>query len=83
MGVWCEPIVVPRGHCHKVTRMTRRTDWDAAKVGTLAASGDWGGAQEASDKAKLWSIIGAVSGLVGGILYFVFMISMTSGGSRF
>ena len=54
----------------------------AAKVDGLAASGDIVGAQEASDKAKLWAMIGAGSGLVVAVLYFLFVgMAVMSGGN--
>ena len=41
----------------------------AAQVDGKWASGDYAGAQESSEKAKLWSIVSLVLGLVVGILY--------------
>lgn len=43
----------------------------AAKVDSLYTSGDYQGAQEASDKAKKYALIGAVTGVVCAIIYFV------------
>lgn len=49
----------------------------AAKVDGLQASGDIAGAQQASDKAKLWAMVAAGSGVVATLLWFViFGLSM-------
>lgn len=45
----------------------------AAKVDGLYQSGDYAGAKDASDKAKKFAIIGAVVGLVGSVLYLLFV----------
>lgn len=42
----------------------------AAKVDGLQAAGNIAAAQEASNKAKLWAMIAAGSGVVAGILWF-------------
>lgn len=45
----------------------------AAQVNSKWATGDFSGAQEASRKARLWAIVAAVVGLVGGILYVILL----------
>lgn len=47
----------------------------ATKVNTLWQQGDVAGAQEAADKAKKFSIIGAVIGLVFTVLYVIFVVA--------
>lgn len=42
----------------------------AAKISSLQASGDWDGAQESAKKAKTFTIIAAVVGVVVVIAYF-------------
>lgn len=41
----------------------------AAQVDSKWASGDYAGAQESSEKAKLWSIVSLVVGLIGTLIY--------------
>jgi hypothetical protein len=49
----------------------------AAKVDSLYTSGQYGQAQRASESARKWAIIAAVTGLVLAVLYFaVFMTGM-------
>lgn len=48
----------------------------AAKVGTMQAVGDYEGATRASDQARMWCWISFGLGLVGGLLYFIMMLSM-------
>lgn len=45
----------------------------ATKIDKAWAMGDYIGAQDAAKKSKMWSIIGAVGGVVVAIVYFVFM----------
>ena len=46
----------------------------STKVGPAHASGDHAAALDASKKAKLWCIIALVSGLVGIVLYVIFIV---------
>lgn len=46
----------------------------AAQVNTKFTQGDYAGAEAASGKAKLWSIISICGGLVGVVLYAVLMV---------
>ena len=56
----------------------------ASQVDGKHASGDYQGAQESSDKAKMWTMIAAGLGLVGGILYGVMMaMGMAAGASGY
>ena len=48
----------------------------AAKVSTQQALGDWEGATRASDSARMWCWISFACGLIGSILYLVFMLSV-------
>lgn len=47
----------------------------ATKVDSLYSQGDYQGAQEASDKAKKFAIIGAIASAVVMVLYFLFLIA--------
>lgn len=51
----------------------------AAKVDGLQAAGNIAGAQEASNKAKLWAWVAFGSGLVAGLLWFVLVGLSTIG----
>lgn len=50
----------------------------ASRINSLQRSGDYAGAQAAAKKARLFTIIGAVIGLVGSIIYGVFVFKATS-----
>jgi hypothetical protein len=50
----------------------------ASQVGTKLATGDVTGARESSNKAKMWSIISAVIGIVIGALLFAGAASTTT-----
>lgn len=50
----------------------------AAQVDSKWAGGDYDGAREASEKAKLWSWISLGAGIVFGVFYFALLI-MTDG----
>ncbi|WP_333694976.1 CD225/dispanin family protein [Flavobacterium sp.] len=52
----------------------------AAKVDGLYNSGDFEGAEAASKKAKTWAIAAAVTGVVVGLLYFLFVGGMVASG---
>lgn len=47
----------------------------STQVDSKWAAGDYAGAEEASKKAKMWGFISAGSGLVFGIIYFIFMLA--------
>ena len=47
----------------------------ATQVDSKWAAGDFAGAEDASKKAKLWGIIAAGSGLLAGLLYFIFIMA--------
>ncbi len=46
----------------------------AAQVNTKFTQGDYAGAEAASGKAKMWSIISLIAGVVVGVLYFSLML---------
>ena len=46
----------------------------AAQVNSKFAQGDYAGAEESSKKAKMWSIISLIAGLVIGLLYVLLMM---------
>ncbi len=48
----------------------------AAQVNGKLAAGDIAGAQDSSNKAKKWAIWGAATGLVGIVLYMIFLFAM-------
>ena len=48
----------------------------AAQVDGKLASGDYAGAVAASNNAKRWAIIAAVSGIVIAILYIIFVVAL-------
>lgn len=48
----------------------------AAKVDNSWNAGDFFGAEDFSRKAKRWGIAAVITGLVGGILYFVLMMAL-------
>lgn len=50
----------------------------AAQVDSKWAGGDYAGARESSEKAKLWSWISLGAGIVFGVLYFALLV-MTDG----
>ncbi|MFZ1288099.1 MAG: CD225/dispanin family protein [Candidatus Phosphoribacter sp.] len=52
----------------------------ASKVNGLWAVGDQAGAHAAAAEAKKWSIISAVSGLVVGAIYLIFILFVASAG---
>lgn len=47
----------------------------ASQVNTKLAAGDHAGALEAAQKAKTWSIVSAVSGFVGIVIYLLIAVS--------
>lgn len=47
---------------------------NASKVNSLFSAGDYAGAQKASAEAGKWTKIGAGIGLVGIILYIIFVV---------
>lgn len=53
----------------------------ATKVNTLWQQGDVAGAQDASEKAKKFSIIGMVVGLVVSVIYFIFLLTVGNASS--
>ncbi len=55
----------------------------AAKVGTMQAVGNFEEATRASDQARMWCWISFGCGLVGTVLYLIFMLSVGSGASRY
>ena len=50
----------------------------SSKVDTLWYAGNHGEAIQASNDAKKWSIISAVVGLVGGLLYVIFYVILVA-----
>lgn len=46
----------------------------AAQVNSKFSQGDYAGAEDASKKAKMWSMISLIAGLVIGVLYFILML---------
>ena len=46
----------------------------AAQVNSKFSQGDYAGAEDASKKAKMWSMISLIAGLVIGVLYFLLMM---------
>jgi hypothetical protein len=52
----------------------------STKVSGLWASGQFAEAQKASENAKKWAIGGAVAGVVGIVLYAVFVVFAMSNG---
>lgn len=46
----------------------------AAKVDGLAHQGDYAGAVEAANKAKMFAILAVVGGLIANVIYLVFML---------
>jgi hypothetical protein len=48
---------------------------NASNVESLYKNGDYEGNEESSKKAKRWMIIGLVSGLVFGTLYFLLIVA--------
>lgn len=49
----------------------------AAKVDGLYSSGDYEGAQEAADNAKKYAKYGAICGVIGVVLYIIFVGGVT------
>jgi len=54
----------------------------AAKVGTMQAVGDYQGASQASDQARMWCWISFGCGLVVMVLYILMMVGMASQSPR-
>lgn len=56
----------------------------AAQVNSKLSGGDYQGALDASNKAKMWSLVGFVCGLVGVGLYLVLIVigAMAGGGGN-
>ena len=50
----------------------------ASQVDSKYAQGDYSGALETAQKAKIWSWIAAGTGLAGMLLYFLFMIVLVA-----
>lgn len=48
----------------------------AAEVNSKWAQGDYAGAQASADAAKKWSIIGAIVGGAGVVLYLIFVVGL-------
>lgn len=48
---------------------------NASNVESFYKNGDYEGAEEASKKAKRWTIIGLVSGFIFGTLYFLLLMA--------
>lgn len=46
-----------------------------AQVNSLWAAGHYGTARDATESARRWTIAGVVTGLIGSILYAVFLFS--------
>ena len=53
----------------------------AAQVDGKWNSGDVAGAQNASDKARLFAIISAAAGVVAGVAYLIFVVAVLGTGS--
>ncbi|GAA2632361.1 CD225/dispanin family protein [Actinomadura fulvescens] len=50
----------------------------AAQVNSKWQSGDYSGAQKASNNAKTWAIVSAVVGAIGGIIYLLVVVAAAS-----
>ena len=54
----------------------------AAQVNSKFAQGDYSGSEEASKKAKTWSIVALCGGLLVGLLYLLLLMAGVLAGSR-
>ena len=53
----------------------------AAQVDGKVAAGDYAGAKEASGKAKTWSFVAFLCGLIPMVIYLIFVIIAIAGGA--
>ncbi|WP_207945213.1 CD225/dispanin family protein [Actinomadura rubrisoli] len=50
----------------------------AAQVNSKWTSGDHAGAMSASNNARIWAIVSAVVGVIGGVIYLLFVLIAAS-----